>query len=268
MTSAALSTDPSESIRKVLELTDSSELLPHFTRHPAAIEVAMRSALESLVALKFHRTSYLERLESADEIFTAVQWQIETLEGLRNRDPSEAYHDVIGLLTDSFSSPRLTRWSEIVQQLNSANSLLAENLTVALTAALRAHARSIDYIEPYVRGLPPGEMLDVTRAAKALDVTRPTIYEWLKKGRLVGWERGSTQGWVIPAEQIIGPHRVAEGIEDIVAEIGDAELAWDFLSNLWPFAGGAARPIEKLIEGGSAAKQVIDAAPGYLCNMG
>lgn len=268
MTSATLHTDPSDSIRKVLELTDSSELLPHFTRHPAAIEVAMRSALESLVSLRFHRKAFLERLETPDEIFEVVKWQIEAFEAYRVRDRADVERAIFSLVADQFSSPRLNRWSQVLQALESEDSRLPEDLPVALSAALRSHVQSMDYIEPTVMGLPHGEMLDVTHAAEALNVSRPTVYGWLNKGRLIGWERGSKQGLVIPAEQIIGPNRIAEGIEEVLSEIGDAELAWDFLSNPWPFAGGLARPIEKLLEGDASARDVVDAAPGYMSNMG
>lgn len=115
---------------------------------------------------------------------------------------------------------------------------------------------------------PPDEMLDVTGAASRLNVPRPTVLAWLRNGRLIGWDHGSKQGWVIPAEQIVGPGCIAEGIESILEVIGNSELAWDFLTNPWPFAGGGARPIEKLLEGGDSTQQVLDAAPGYLLNMG
>lgn len=115
---------------------------------------------------------------------------------------------------------------------------------------------------------PRGEMLDVTGAARRLNVSPPTVYEWLRTGRLIGWARGSTHGWVIPAEQIVGPERIVEGVDSVLEVIGNAELAWDFLTNPWPFAGGGARPVEKLLEGGNSIQQVLDAAPGYLVNMG
>ena len=43
--------------------------------------------------------------------------------------------------------------------------------------------------------------------------------------------------------------------------VGEAELAWVFLSQNWTFDDGVARPIERLRSGGPA--EVLSAASGY-----
>lgn len=281
MITTALHSDTSDQIRRALELSDSSELLPHFSRSPRAVEAAMRSAIESLFALQFHRSPLLDRLEEHEEIDTALRWQIQILESFKLEPPVRINQILVKALEDH-ASQRLATWSHAIQEIEAERTEALEDLSVALSAAFRSYVRaSADATEPHdsgglvgdqservINAPPPGEMLDVTSAAERLNVSRPTIYEWLRKGRLIGWERGSKQGWVIPAEQIVGPERIAEGVDAVIAEIDDAELAWDFLSNPWPFSGGGARPMDKLLKGGEAVQQVVDAAPGYLVNMG
>jgi hypothetical protein len=47
----------------------------------------------------------------------------------------------------------------------------------------------------------------------------------------------------------------------VVEIIDDPELAWAFLSQEWPFADRAARPIDKLKAG--KVEDVVNAAPSF-----
>lgn len=147
---------------------------------------------------------------------------------------------------------------------------------LSVSAALEAAARLVEgvAIDPFVQDdaipedirrfivrRPAGaEMLTATQAADRLGVSRTTIYDWVDSGRLIGW-RGTKQGLIIPAEQIAGPNKVVDGIEGVVAAVGNPELAWAFLSQDWPFADDVARPIDKLKAGDVAA--VFAAVPGF-----
>ena len=279
MNSTALRPDEIAQIRRVLELTDSVELLPHFSHKPGAVESAMRTAIESFCAVRLHRPTHLDRLIENFEIATAVGFQVVMLESRRSRKPLKEFGGVgqyfLLSKTGSKTSSRLELWARAMEELEAFNTKTAGEFTLALATAFRTHARAsseaVDECndkESIIDAPPPGEMLNVVAAGQRLVVSRPTVYDWLKKGRLIGWKRGSKQGWVIPAEQIVGPERIVDGIDEVLKEIGDAELAWDFLSNPWPFTGNLARPIEKLIEGDDSARQVVDAASGYLINMG
>ena len=87
-----------------------------------------------------------------------------------------------------------------------------------------------------------------------------TVYNWVRKGRLLAW-KGPDQGLRIPAGQILGPRKVVPALAEIVDIIGDAELAWDFLTEEWPLADDAAYPLEKLKSG--QVEEVLDTAPAF-----
>lgn len=104
------------------------------------------------------------------------------------------------------------------------------------------------------------DLLNVTEAAKALEINRKTVYDWIGKRRLLAW-RTSKHGYTIPREQIIGPERIVEGIADLLEIIPNAELAWAYLSQPWPFKDTVARPIDKLRAG--ELKDVLGAASSF-----
>lgn len=146
-----------------------------------------------------------------------------------------------------------------------------EEAELALIAALEAAATVHD--NPAVRhGLPPAlapfivetpetdAVVNVSKAASLLDVSRTTVYEWVRGGRLIAWGH-TRRGLSIPAEQITGPGRVVEGVSGVLEIIEEPELAWIFLSEPWPFEDDLARPIDKLKAG--AVADVLDAAPGF-----
>lgn len=103
-------------------------------------------------------------------------------------------------------------------------------------------------------------MLGVSEVAELLNVSRTTVYDWVEKGILLGW-KSTKRGLTIPAEQILRPGKVIPGIARVVEIIVDPELAWAFLSQEWPFADRAARPIDKLKAG--KVEDVVNAAPSF-----
>lgn len=104
------------------------------------------------------------------------------------------------------------------------------------------------------------DTVGVSEAAARLQVSRTTVYEWIGKKILLGW-KSTKRGLTIPAEQILGPGKVVPGIPEVLEIIADPELAWEFLSEEWPFADKAARPIDKLKAGD--VDDVSNAAPGF-----
>lgn len=116
-------------------------------------------------------------------------------------------------------------------------------------------------LTPFVVLKSPGaDTVGVSEAAERLRISRTTVYDWVEKKILLGW-KSTKRGLTIPAEQILGPGKVAPGIPELLRIIEDPELAWAFLSEVWPFAGEVARPIDKLKAG--EVEEVVDAAPSF-----
>ena len=109
----------------------------------------------------------------------------------------------------------------------------------------------------------PGKLLSISEAAEQLQVTRVTIYAWIKAKRLLAW-RATRRGVLIPVEQIIGAGEVVRGIPEILALIPDPEAAWDFLDEESAFIDPdrSVRPIDALRDGKIDA--VIAAAHSFL----
>lgn len=143
---------------------------------------------------------------------------------------------------------------------------------IAVAAALEAAAVQFEAqgddsaevpeaLRPFVVGRASrSEMLGVSEAAELLNVSRTTVYDWVEKRILLGW-KSTKRGLTIPAEQILRPGKVIPGIARVVEIIDDPELAWAFLSQEWPFADRAARPIDKLKAG--KVEDVVTAAPSF-----
>ena len=118
-----------------------------------------------------------------------------------------------------------------------------------------------DALRPFiVNGPSEPDWIGASEAAERLGVSRTTIYDWVEKKKLIGW-RSTKRGIIIPAEQILGPGKVVNGIAEVLQVIEEPELAWDFLSRKWPFADEQARPIDKLKTG--KLDEVLNAAPGF-----
>ena len=117
-----------------------------------------------------------------------------------------------------------------------------------------------DQLRPFIIGRATEELLGVNEAAARLGVSRTTVYEWSERHALIAW-KGTKQGLMIPAAQIVGTGRVVPGLQDVVEAIGDPELAWAFLSQEWPFEDGVAQPLARLNDG--RLEDVLSAAAGF-----
>lgn len=116
-------------------------------------------------------------------------------------------------------------------------------------------------LEPFIVHRPvDSKLISVSEAAARLKVSRTTVYDWAEKKTLLAW-KSTKRGLTIPSEQILGPGNVVPGIPEVLEVIEDPELAWVFLSQEWPFADSAARPIDKLKAGD--LEEVVSAAPSF-----
>jgi hypothetical protein len=89
------------------------------------------------------------------------------------------------------------------------------------------------------------EILDLTQAATRLQEAPEIIERWIREKRVLAWQTPSGLG--IPAEQILGPHRVVPGLVRVLETIPDARSAWDFLALESPFFPEAPqRPLDAL----------------------
>ena len=116
-------------------------------------------------------------------------------------------------------------------------------------------------LEPFIvrRPMSP-DMIGVSEAAKRLEISRTTVYAWVEQGTLISW-KSTKRGLTIPAMQILGPGKVVPGLATVLEIIEDPELAWQFLTQEWPFSDRVARPLEELIAG--RIEDVVDVAPGF-----
>ena len=136
-----------------------------------------------------------------------------------------------------------------------------EEARVAVTAALEAVAAHFDSVHAESRipdslrsfvvegsAAPDDELIRAEEAARRLDVSRATVYNWIDSRRLLGW-RLTRQGTLIPAEQILGPGELVPGIDRVLDIIQDPRAAWRFLKEESPFFDTPLRPIDALKAG-------------------
>ena len=116
-------------------------------------------------------------------------------------------------------------------------------------------------LEPFIVRRPKSpDTIGVSAAAKRLEVSRTTVYAWVEHKTLLAW-KSTKRGLMIPAAQILGPGKVVPGLARVMGIIEDAELAWEFLTQEWPFSDHVARPLEELMAG--RIEDVVAAAPGF-----
>jgi excisionase family DNA binding protein len=130
------------------------------------------------------------------------------------------------------------------------------------TSELSAAPVLPDALRRFVKPSASGDqsLLNVSEAAKQLEISRPTIYSWIADKRLLGWQ-ATHRGPVIPAEQILGPRRVVPGLLQLLEIIPDPAVAWDFLRQESVFLDPPQRPIDALKAGRFA--EVAAAARSY-----
>ena len=88
--------------------------------------------------------------------------------------------------------------------------------------------------------------------------TRQSVHDWLKKGRIVGWQ-GAKRGYVFPAEQFDKRGRPLEGLDRVVGLFGDGYAAWVWLTTELSSLDGA-MPLTLLA--GGEIDRVVKAAEG------
>lgn len=104
------------------------------------------------------------------------------------------------------------------------------------------------------------EWLTATEAAERLQLSRESVYAWIKNHRLLAWSR-TRQGVVIPAEQILGPGDVVPGMARVLEVLSDARSAWRFLTEESPFLDLPQRPLDLLKSG--RIEEVVNAAHAH-----
>lgn len=101
-------------------------------------------------------------------------------------------------------------------------------------------------LKPFVISDEPGAgLITISEAAHRLGMSRTTVYDWVDKKRMIGW-KATKAGTIVPAEQIAGPGELVAGIDRVLDAIGDARVAWRFLSRPSAFFDRPARPIDIL----------------------
>ncbi len=84
-------------------------------------------------------------------------------------------------------------------------------------------------------------------AARAGLKTRQSVHDWLKKGKIVGWQ-GGKRGYVFPADQLDGRGRPVKGMDRITPCFEDGYAAWIWLKTPLGALMGA-MPITRLRKG-------------------
>ena len=180
-------------------------------------------------------------------------------------DPTEAADRTMEYLAEEF--PALS---------NSARAFIRDHPRDArLAVAVALEAAAAQYESEYTNaatevpeGLQPfvvrrggaENILGVSEAAKRLQISRTTVYDWVDRKTLLAW-KSTKRGLSIPAAQIIGAGKVVAGLADVVSVIEDPELAWAFLSQEWPFEDTVTTPLTLLKAG--RIDDVLGAAAGF-----
>ena len=180
-------------------------------------------------------------------------------------DPTGAAKETMGFLVDEF--PALSNSARTFVRDHPREAQLAVAVALEAVAAQRmtedadAGGQVPERLRPFLVQRGGGEdILGVSEAAKRLEVSRTTVYDWVDRKTLVAW-RSTKRGLSIPAAQILGAGKVVAGLAAVVEAIGDPELAWAFLSHEWPFDDTATAPLTLLKAG--RLDEVLGAAAGY-----
>ena len=97
-------------------------------------------------------------------------------------------------------------------------------------------------------------------ASRAGLETRQSVHDWLKKGRIIGWQ-GAKRGHVFPAVQFDERGQLLKGLDRITPQFQDGYAAWRWLTAPLAALDGAA-PLALLCKGQAALVEA--AAKGNL----
>lgn len=103
--------------------------------------------------------------------------------------------------------------------------------------------------------------ISTQQAAKRLHVSRQTVNNWIKQGRLIGLNE-EKRGWRIPAAQIKG-RKIAPGLDMVGSYFNDPETTWHFLVHEQVFEDHqkSIRPLDILFA--RDIDKVVQLARGY-----
>lgn len=87
-------------------------------------------------------------------------------------------------------------------------------------------------------------------ASRAGLKTRQSVHNWLKKGRIIGWQ-GAKRGHVFPAEQFDERGQLLKGLDRITPQFDDGYAAWQWLTAPLAALDGA-EPLALLCKGRAA----------------
>lgn len=180
-------------------------------------------------------------------------------------DSTGAAKETMGLFVDEFPALSSSVRTFVREHPREARRAVAVALEVV---AAQYETEDADAGAEVPKGLRPflvqrgsgRDILSVSEAAKRLEVSRTTVYDWVDRKTLVAW-RSTKRGLSIPAAQIVGAGKVVAGLADVVEAIGDPELAWAFLSQEWPFDDTVTEPLQLLKAG--RMDDVLGAAAGF-----
>ena len=134
-----------------------------------------------------------------------------------------------------------------------------EAAAVQFDSLIRSKLEIPDSLRPYLAtpGVLPLGVIGPEEAARRLEVSRATVYNWIEHGRLIAW-RLTRQGTQIPAEQIVGAGELIAGIDRVLQVIPEPRAAWRFLDEESQHFDVPQRPIDALKAG--RLNEVITAA--------
>ena len=110
------------------------------------------------------------------------------------------------------------------------------------------------------KGAPETLLTSVELAQRIGLKTRQSVHEWLKKGRIVGWQ-GARRGHVFPAGQLDERGRPLDGLDRVTWLFDDGYAAWIWLTTELSSLDGAT-PLALLAKG--EVDRVARAAEGEL----
>ncbi|MYB52921.1 MAG: hypothetical protein F4X77_12090 [Acidobacteriia bacterium] len=92
-------------------------------------------------------------------------------------------------------------------------------------------------------------------AARAGLKTRQSVHDWLKKGRIIGWQ-GAKRGYVFPAGQFDERGQPLNGLDRITPHFEDGYLAWRWLTAPLAALNGD-EPLALLCKGEAAIVEAV-----------
>ena len=190
------------------------------------------------------------------------------------RRRGEQVRELEGVLQETAGRLSPAHVAALVAHPNAVRSALAAAADVLTTEdAGRPAVETIAGAEPVLAGAEEaaGRMAERTGAGAAETLmtsdelavrvglkTRQSVHDWLKRGRIVGWQ-GARRGYVFPAEQLDERDRPLEGLDRVVVLFDDGYAAWVWLTTELASLEGA-MPLTLLAAG--EIERVTKAAEG------